>query len=200
MDYRLVGRMTGYPAQPRVLAMTHGPALALAAVAALTGETNAPPRASPTSPAPTVPASGSEGFTMQVVRALPPIYEEIALVFPAVKRTRGVVYAWGRILYNPQGAQIPAALMVHEHTHGKRQIENHPTIEAWWARYLDDVDFRMAEETIAHRAEYRARIADAPHRNARRWHLKQTAMRLSGGLYGRAMTYAEAVDAIRATD
>lgn len=141
-------------------------------------------------------AAAAAGFKMRVVKALPPIYEEIALVFPAVKRTRGVVFAWGDVLYNPQGAEIPAALMAHEESHGVRQLEIGVT--AWWARYLDDPEFRLAEEIIGHRAEYLALIVTARHRNERRGMLKHVATRLSGPLYGRAITYAKAVEAIRA--
>jgi len=132
---------------------------------------------------------------MRVVRGLPPIYEEIALTFPAVKRTRGVVFSWGDILYNPQGVEIPGPLMAHEEAHGVRQLEM--GVVAWWARYLDDREFRKAEEIIGHRAEYLARIVNAPHRNARRRHLKQTATRLSGTLYSLGMTRDEAARAIK---
>ena len=109
-------------------------------------------------------------------------------------RFKPVIFAWGYIIYNPMNINIPPQLVAHETVHGARQIKD---IAGWWRRYIDDDAFRLAEEILAHRAEYRSLIKNALNRNQRRSALKATAKRLSSPLYGRMMTQSRAATLIK---
>lgn len=127
-----------------------------------------------------------------VIMGRPPIFDECRAKFgPAVDRA---IFSWGGTVYNPFGWRLPAQLLAHEAVHGERQIAI--GIEAWWRRYLDDADFRLAEEIPAHIAEYRA-IARIGNRNQRRLALNMISHRLAGALYGRVITVAAAKDLIK---
>lgn len=134
------------------------------------------------------------GLIVKVER--PPLFYEIAAAFPMAHNDK-VVFAWGETVFAPSGGTIPPAILAHEAVHGKRQLAI--GIETWWARYIDDVIFRLAEEIPAHQAEYQH------HRNSPEgakpvpgfrckadWMLLQIAQRLAGPLYGRLVTMQEA--------
>jgi hypothetical protein len=84
-----------------------------------------------------------------------------------------VIYAFGGFIYNPTHMTIPPELMAHETVHGQRQGDN-PL--GWWEQYLGDMNFRIVEELLAHRARVhlssRARqptptaLGSAPHGQA----------------------------------
>ncbi len=124
-----------------------------------------------------------------ILKAFPPNFAEIVKAFPWVKGQQGVLYSWGDHIYNPQGVEIPPELLAHEAVHGERQGEH---VGNWWACYLEDPHFRLMEEILAHRAEWRARLLDRPG-----FGLKQIAARLSGPLYGNLISYEDAAQAIR---
>lgn len=121
-------------------------------------------------------------MTMRVEIGFPPNYQAICDAFPHVPKTRGVVFAWDMIVYNPDGAQIPPSIMAHEEVHSLRQKGNP---QAWWDKYLTDPAFRWTEEVPAHIIEYAAQYDANAGRNARRFYLNQIAERLAGPLYGR---------------
>lgn len=152
---------------------------------------------------------------MLVVRARPPMYEEIVKVFPEATG-EGVIFSWGRVIYNPTSAVITQALHEHECIHSVQQIglldphrdprgpmpdeearaREDVAIREWWKRYLVDAVFRLEQELPAHIAEYRAyrkRHGD-PHKVAR--YLDQVAHKLSSPLYGGIISVREARDAL----
>lgn len=117
---------------------------------------------------------------MQVVIDQPPNYAEIVARFPAVGQyQRKVIFAVGDVIYNPRRMEISPALFVHEGVHGHRQGAN--PFE-WWKRYLDDDEWRFAEEMVAHVAEYEATVAGAG-RQVRRRAFKQVASKLASPIY-----------------
>lgn len=116
----------------------------------------------------------------------PPVYDACVARFAV---SRGTIWTWGDAIYNPDGVVIPASLLDHEQVHSERQLA--AGVERWWARYLDDADFRLAEELPAHRAEWR-RIRATCARTERRHLLRQVAGRLSGPLYGSVVGFADA--------
>lgn len=97
-------------------------------------------------------------------------------------------FCYGDTIYVPSGGKLTQAEIAHEHTHSIRQGEDPDT---WWREWLNNMEFRILEELIAHRVEYRVAARDA-NRAQRRGHLTAIARRLSGPLYGHAMSIATA--------
>lgn len=83
----------------------------------------------------------------------PPNYEAIQKVFPMASGL-GVIFAYGDKIYTLSRLELPAHLLAHEEVHCTRQLRI--GTEAWWDRYLTDIDFVRYEEILAHRAEYEA--------------------------------------------
>lgn len=125
---------------------------------------------------------------MEVIIDFPPMFDEIDARFKV--RGRGVIFAWGTRIFNPDRIDIPPSLMAHEAVHGERQLR--ADITDWWKHYIDDAAFRVQEELPAHQAEYRYLLEHAPNRTARRSALKQVSRRLSGPLYGGVISPARA--------
>jgi hypothetical protein len=129
---------------------------------------------------------------LNIVVAFPPMFEEIAAVFPAA-RGPGAIFTWGDTIYVPGGAHLlTPALRAHEGVHYSRQTNDTPKIEAWWQRYLVDAEFRLAEELPAHRAEYKQFCSTHRDRNLRIQFLHAIAGRLAGPLYGGMLSPAQA--------
>ena len=126
---------------------------------------------------------------MEIVIDRPPNYDAIVAVFPFARRD-GVIFTYGTKIYNPSGAAISGALKCHESVHSQSQLMGTP--QEWWERYLAEPLFRLEEELIAHRAEYRAFRGWTPDRNAVARELHAIAQRLAGPLYGGLITYAAA--------
>lgn len=134
----------------------------------------------------------------------PPMFDEIDAAFGI--RGKGVIFAWGHSIFNPDGVDIPDYLIEHERVHGARQLamanENwgdarfENAIRLWWSMYIIDPKFRLDEEIHAHRAEYEARIR-FQNRRGRRQALKAVSQRLASPLYGRLVTPAAASKLIK---
>lgn len=128
---------------------------------------------------------------MRIVKSYPPNIAKIRAAlgnrFMAAHGQRAF-YCYGDTIYNPGGGDLTRADIAHEHTHSRRQGDNP---EAWWDQWLSDMEFRVLEELIAHRVEYRVATKDA-NRHQRRAALAAIAGRLAGPLYGHAMNIATA--------
>ena len=85
-----------------------------------------------------------------VRREKPPIYDDV--VEAVGELPDGVIFCWGREIYIPGSAELTDHLAIHEAVHSFQQ-DDEP--EEWWGRYLEDEDFRLAQELQAHRWEYR---------------------------------------------
>jgi hypothetical protein len=130
---------------------------------------------------------------MKVVVGQPPNFKEIAAVMP----TDGAIFCYGDTIYSPQGGRLPSTLHAHEAVHSKRQGTTNESIQAWWDQYLKDPIFRLNEEVLAHQAEY-AEFCRLNAKKGDRFHfLVNTAIRLSGPLYGTLVTFAEAKKLVR---
>lgn len=123
---------------------------------------------------------------MNVIVDKPPMFEEIAAVFP-LARNPLVVFTWGYTIYAPGGPHLSDAIVEHERVHARQQ-EREGGPESWWRKYLVDPEFRMNEELPAHRAEYRELIKGEKDRNRRAQHLHHVAAKLAGPLYGSAIS------------
>lgn len=133
---------------------------------------------------------------MRGVRDLPPNYEKIAIALPSAQQP-GVLFAWGKIIYNPSGVSIPIWLRAHEGVHGRRQLAFEGGVEDWWDRYIEDSKFRMAEELPAHRAEFLTFCKYEKDEQKQYHFLNALADRLIGPLYGGSLDFKEAKKAIR---
>lgn len=131
-------------------------------------------------------------MSMQIIRGVPPIIDEIDAIFKV--KGRPVVYAWGDILYNPEDVPVPAWLMAHECVHRERQGDrSDAAIRKWWDRYLYDREFRLAEELPAHRAELGTFKNVVKDRNQRIVAARFMANRLASAVYGNMITEAQAL-------
>lgn len=128
---------------------------------------------------------------MRIEHDWPPNIDEIRAVLPVPKN---VLFAWGDVIYNPYGIDVPGELIAHEEIHSNQQGGDPAK---WWRRYLVDVRWRLSQELEAHRAEWawvREHVTD---RRERRFKLKQIAKRLSSPMYGSAISRAKAVKLIK---
>lgn len=136
---------------------------------------------------------------MEIIKDLPPNFDDIARVFPAA-RGPGVIFSFGPKLYVPSGKELSEMLMAHETVHSMRQGEQEETILAWWDQYLKDPQFRFVEELLAHKVEYQTYVQMKFPRNERRRAQKMIAKRLSSNLYGGIVSYKKALELIKHTE
>jgi len=124
---------------------------------------------------------------MRIVRERPPNFDAIAKVFPGAYGS-GVIFCYGDTLCNPSGVALTKALVAHEEVHSEQQNGNP---QAWWDRYLLDVEFRLSQELPAHAAEYQIASLGLA-RPGRRLHLRDISEKLAAPLYGRMISPEEA--------
>lgn len=124
---------------------------------------------------------------MNVVEGYPPNYDEIKAAFNPGK---GTIYCYGSTIYNPDGIPLSEELKAHEAVHAKQQGID-PA--GWWRRYIDDPDFRLAQEMAAHIAEVKMFKKLNGCRNARARFVWSIAGRVSSGLYGSVISHRDAL-------
>jgi len=124
---------------------------------------------------------------VKIIQEYPPNFKAIDEAFHVYGKP--VIYAYGNCVYNPKNVEIHPALMEHETVHCIRQ--NQTSVDEWWEKYIANPSFRLAEEVLAHRAEYLWQCRGVP-RQRRRQLLKTTAARLAHPLYGKLVTVKEA--------
>lgn len=129
---------------------------------------------------------------MEIVNAKPPNFEEIDKKFNIANK--GVIFAYGNKLYNPDNVPISSELMTHELEHSKRQG---PSPEQWWKLYILVPSFRLEEELYAHHSEYIAFKLNHKDRNDYARYLHMVAGRLSSEMYGNLISYHDAVKKLR---
>ncbi len=127
---------------------------------------------------------------MKIVQSFPPNFASIHRVFPNASGP-GVLFAYAPDIYSMYVTEIPPEMLAHEKVHIERQEAYEGGVEAWWARYLVDAEWRYNEELLAHRAEYQ--YLSGLSRQLRRSALKTVAKKLSGALYGRMIPLDKAI-------
>lgn len=131
---------------------------------------------------------------MVIAKAPPPNAEAIEKVFPGVTSgEQPIFFCYGRVIYNPSGADIPLQIIAHEAVHSLQQKVcgvNDP-INAWWDDYLSSALFRYEQELEAHQAEYQF-FRTLNNRHFSRQYLTGIAERLAGPLYGNMTTRLKA--------
>ena len=115
-----------------------------------------------------------------IIHEKPPNFGDIIKVFPRAGDP-GVVFAYGKDIFVPDGGQLPPAILRHEAVHQMRQLVKTP--EHWWDQYLTDPEFRYIEELKAHAVEFIAQLHPLITRNDRAKLLHRTAARLIAPLY-----------------
>lgn len=131
---------------------------------------------------------------MRIEKAVPPNYNEISDRFKlATLGSFNPVFAYGDILFNPTGLNIPPDLMVHEEVHSAQQRAM--GVEEWWEMYLKSDSFRLDQEVEAYRAQYRY-FSENFNRHRRRYELDRLASDLSSALYGNIIKKRAAMDLI----
>lgn len=129
---------------------------------------------------------------MNVIHADPPNRAEIEESLGPLPE--GVIFAYAPNVYVPSGRPLTSPLRAHESVHLRQQGDDP---ETWWERYLLEPDFRLSQEIEAHRAEWREVQRALPDRNQQNSERIAIARRLSGPLYGNAMTMREALRQIK---
>lgn len=128
---------------------------------------------------------------MRVIKDYPPNIDLIDSFFHV--KGKKIIYTWGDIIYSPHpDFNITPELYVHEGVHCTRQTTDTSTIEAWWNRYLHDLEFRLNEELLAHKAEYREFCRKHADRNQQNSYLQLAAQRLAGPTYGEMLSVSKA--------
>lgn len=137
---------------------------------------------------------------MQIQNIPPPNFQKILKKFSV--ESQPIVFTFGDVIYNPSKGMIPPHVLVHEQVHVKQQkltASGQPTTpDEWWDKYLDDPVFRLAQELDAYRTQYKYICDVVSDRNTRARILTKLASDLSGDMYGRILTHAEAMKKIRA--
>lgn len=93
----------------------------------------------------------------------PPVYQKakekfkFEMDFPA-----GMVFAHYPYIHVYAG-RLPEDVLVHECVHLERQKEI--GVEVWWENYLNDDKFRLKEEILAYKAQYRFVQKNWPSKN-----------------------------------
>jgi len=133
---------------------------------------------------------------VRIVEEHPPNWAAICSTLPAVIGRRGLLFAWGDTLFNPDGVDVPPRLIAHEETHATQQGSH---VVEWWAIYLASPWFRMGQEVLAHHVEW-VTGSEGQSRQARRALLKEIATRLRNPIYGVKLDRHLAVAAVRSGD
>lgn len=128
---------------------------------------------------------------MKIEIGFPPMYREIAARFTLSDRT---IFCWDETIFNPSGMKLPKDLIAHEEVH---MVQQNRMPATWWRRYLDDSEFRLAQEAEAYGRQYEYVCSENPNRNYQFQVLQALAMHLAGPMYGRMVTIEAAMGLIR---
>lgn len=119
---------------------------------------------------------------MRVLHTLPPNYAAINRAFNV--RGKPVIFCFGDVIHNPLRIDVTPELIEHESVHSREQGRDP---KGWWQEYIADMKFRLDQEIMAHRAEYRAFCE-----RGRPDMIDRVAGRLASPLYGGLITADDA--------
>lgn len=128
---------------------------------------------------------------LEIVFDQPPFIDKARNMF---RLPEGVVFTFGRKIYNPSKRRIDEHLYAHESHHGEQQ-GNNPM--GWWAKYLNNPAFRASQEIPAYQIQYQSAKKKSKDRNKLHSYLVLLAKDLSGEMYAGLMTFHEAMKAIK---
>lgn len=127
---------------------------------------------------------------MKIINSYPPNIDAIDARFNI--KGKPIIFTYGDIIYNPLGVVISQALQSHEKVHSVRQTTDLKSIIKWWEQYLVDDEFRLNEELLAHKAEYKQFCSENKDRNKQSLYLNTIATRLASPMYGNMLTSTKA--------
>lgn len=78
--------------------------------------------------------------------AYPPNFLNIQTI---LNPTKGMVYAYGDTIYNPDNIPLYEDLIKHEEVHREQQ-KKFGSVELWWYEYLTNPEFRLEQELEAY--------------------------------------------------
>ena len=128
----------------------------------------------------------------EIVHDFPPNIDKISAALP-VKNRDGIVYTYDGVIYFPKGEELPPDLIAHEEVHVSQQADI--GADEWWDRYLNDVDFRLAQEVQAYRTQWDYALANY-NRSHRRQLLDYICEALASAMYGKIVSKKEARELI----
>lgn len=128
---------------------------------------------------------------VKIVKDFPPNIAKITRVFPRLPET--VCFTYGDTIYFPNGETLSDDLVEHESVHIDQQKEL--GAERWWDKYLDDKEFRLAQEVEAYAKQYICVKKTRKEKIAKRY-LEMFAHHLST-IYGLDITESQAYTIIR---
>lgn len=136
---------------------------------------------------------------MQISLAKPPIFDRAVKLF-GVKETDPIWFTYGDTIHAPCGKMPPDYIIVHEEIHAEQQGHSNEGAKEWWRKYLADKEFRAHQEAEAYGAQLRwmRRQKQYRDRNVQARILHSIANNLSGTMYGKCLTYAEAAKLVKA--
>ena len=113
-----------------------------------------------------------------ISKEFPPNIDDIREAFPL---TGNEIFAYDNVIYHPGPGHLTAPLIAHECVHFAQQGDD-PA--GWWARYLEDAEFRYDQELEAHREELRVFVKLTRRRDAHWKYARQLGERLASPVYG----------------
>lgn len=128
---------------------------------------------------------------LEIVIDNPPIIDEARNIF---RLPVGVIFTYGKKIYNPSGRPIDEHLYLHEKKHSEQQGDSP---DLWWRRYLSDVDFRLSQEIVCYQLQYQSAKKLIKDREKLNKYVVRLANDLSGEMYGSILTFSEAFEAIK---
>lgn len=128
---------------------------------------------------------------LEIIYEQPPFISEAREIF---RLPEGVIFTWGKKIFNPSHKAIDEPLFKHEECHSKQQGE-YPDV--WWSRYLKDIDFRLSQEIPAYQIQFKSAKEFIKDKNKLNTYLISLASDLSGQMYGSIMSFSDAFEAIK---
>lgn len=127
---------------------------------------------------------------MKILIERPPIYNNLSLVFPL---HRGIIFAYGEDIYNPDGVRVSEDLIVHESVHIRQQGGNTEGADLWWSKYMRDEQFRLEQEIEAYAHQYNFICRKIQNKQRRFEILRMMAEILSRPTYGSCISIDSAL-------
>ena len=119
-----------------------------------------------------------------------PYYLKYAAHFPITPNT---IFVFKNTIYTDN--EMPYDINYHENIHILQQ--NKIGAKKWINNYIKDKDFRLAQETEAYRAQLKFVLKETKDRKEYANILVECASNLSSPLYGKLVSYPEAIKILR---
>lgn len=121
------------------------------------------------------------------------IYDKLVEKF-GVSFDQGTIFTIGNVIYHKK--DLTDDLEVHERTHVSQQLSYPGGKWAWWDKYLEDPGFRLSQELEAYRRQCRYARSNYKNREKVNLVIQNSAMALSGKMYGELVDFNKAIDLI----